>query len=261
MKEQRPRSTPPRNKAERPSAPAPDPFDSHLALLKDGQISSAALMPEGSNYTFLVGIKGGSGESCQAIYKPQAGERPLWDFPRGTLYKRERATYVISRALGWPLVPPTIVREGPHGVGSLQLYVECEQEANYFTLAKDRLDDFCKIALFDLLANNADRKAGHCLLGRDGRIWVIDHGLTFHAVFKLRTVIWDFCGQPIPKPLLENVETFLAGLSASDGMAVELSKWLSADEIEALKHRGRILLDNPVFPELDPRRNIPWPWF
>ena len=230
-------------------------------MLQTGEVKAPALLPEGSNYAFLVTLEDGSGASCEAVYKPRAGERPLWDFPSGTLYKREYATYLVSKALGWPSVPPTVIRDGPHGVGSFQLFVDTLPEANYFTLLDDHVDEFRRIALFDCLVNNADRKAGHCLLGRDGRIWNIDHGLTFHPTFKLRTVIWDFRGQPIPEHMLADLPPLLQRLSSEDDLTTELARYLAGDELEALEHRARLLMDNPVFPDLDPYRNIPWPWF
>ena len=236
------------------------PSEYLLPLLQEGEIRSAKLMPWGSNYTFLVNIQGGGGEVCEAIYKPQSGERPLGDFPQGTLYKREYATYVVSKALGWLSVPPTVIREGPHGVGSVQLYIESEPEANYFTLRDEHAEEFRRVAAFDCLINNADRKVGHCLMGLDGRIWLIDHGLAFHSVFKLRTVIWDFCGDPIPESLLEGLEGLVSNLASTDGLAKELSKALSEEELEALAYRARVLLENPVLPNPGPYRNVPWPW-
>ncbi len=231
-----------------------------LSLLQRGEVRSVTLLPTGSNYTFLINLEGDAGSSCQAIYKPRAGERPLWDFPRGSLYKREYATYLASRELGWPLVPPTVVREGPHGIGSVQLYIDPMPDANYFTLYESHVDEFRRIALFDCLVNNADRKAGHCLMDRDGRIWTIDHGLAFHPDFKMRTVIWDFCGEPIPEDLLEDLESFLSSLSSKDGNTKELKAHLSDEEVDALEKRGQLLLDSPVFPDLNPHHNIPWPW-
>ena len=232
-----------------------------LELLCKGNIASSKLMPSGSNYSFLLNIDGSSGAQVRAIYKPQAGERPLRDFPTGTLYKREYATYVVSKALGWPCVPPTVIREGPHGIGSVQLYIDVDPEANYFSLRDNHAEVFQQIATFDIIVNNADRKAGHCLLGKDNKIWNIDHGLTFNRVFKLRTVIWDFCGDPIPKPLVEDLRAFLSLLSSASGLTEVLPQVLTEAEIDALVGRLHLMLENPVFPELDPYRNIPWPWF
>ena len=133
------------------------------------------------------------------MYKPQRGERPLWDFPRG-LDRREVAAYRLSETLGFGLVPPTLAREGPYGPGSIQLFVDAEFEEHYFTLRErpEHRAALARLCAFDLVANNADRKSGHCLLGRDGRLYAIDNGLCFHVEPKLRTVVWDFSGEPIP---------------------------------------------------------------
>ncbi len=138
--------------------------------------------------------------STLAIYKPQRGERPLWDFPSGTLGRREVATYLVAEAVGWGLVPPTVLREGPYGSGSVQLFVEAQEEIHFFTIQDDAryADDLRRLAALDVICNNADRKAGHCLVDVDGRLWAIDNALTFHVDPKLRTVIWDFAGTPLP---------------------------------------------------------------
>ena len=231
-----------------------------LPFLEAGEIIGGNRVPWGSNYTFLVRIDAGSGKYLRAVYKPRDGERPLYDFPQGSLYKREYATFLVSRALGWPDVPLLLVREGPYGVGSIQLYVESEPGITYFDLIDEYQDELQRFAVFDLLVNNADRKAGHCLLGKDGRVWSIDHGLTFHPIFKLRTVMLEFWGQPIPKPLLADLETLLARLESSDGLADSLADMLAAQEIAALTKRAEIMLKEPVLPTLDPYQNVPWPW-
>ena len=152
-----------------------------------------------SNATFLVNASL-DGIEVPAVYKPQRGERPLWDFPDGTLCHREVAAYELSEALGWSIVPETVLRDGPYGIGMVQRFVDHDPDDHYFTLLEAHMDDFRRFAAFDVLANNADRKGGHCLLAqRDGHIWGIDHGLTFHVADKLRTVIWDFAGEPRPR--------------------------------------------------------------
>ena len=229
-------------------------------MLQSGEIVGGQRTAWGSNYTFLVHIDAGPGKYLRAIYKPRDGERPLYDFPRGTLYKREYVTYVLSRALGWPDVPLTLIREGPHGIGSMQLYVEYDPQITYFDLIDQRPQELRRFAVFDLLVNNADRKAGHSLLGKDGRVWSIDHGLTFHPLFKLRTVMLEFWGQPIPQPLLADIEGLLARLESSDGLTDRLAEMLTTQEIEALMTRLQSTLKDPVLPPLDPYRNVPWPW-
>lgn len=242
-------------------APSPDdPF----ALLEQGTIEGIELIPWGSNYTFAALLRGADGACCYGVYKPRRGEVPLRDFPSGTLYKREVAAYVLARSLRWDMIPPTIVRaEGPHGIGSLQLYVEPDTSAgsHYDRLRDTHRYDLQRMAIFDLLSNNADRKGGHCLLDVHGNVWGIDHGLTFHHVPKLRTVIWDFCGEPFPEDLVRQ----LAGLRAEPTRVTALEKsmrsLLSAQEMDALFQRWDRLLTNPCFPDLDPYRNVPWPPF
>ncbi len=156
-------------------------------------------MPWSSNRTFLTNLCLDD-QTANAVYKPASGERPLWDFPDG-LYRREVAAYELSEALGWQLVPMTIERdEAPMGTGSLQWFVDADFEQHYFTLIEDERwwPQLERICAFDILANNTDRKSGHCLVDTDGHIWAIDNGLSFHAEFKLRTVIWEFGGEPIP---------------------------------------------------------------
>ncbi len=256
-----------RRRVSRLEFPRPDnakpvdlPEDEALPLLQSGEIIGGHRMPWGSNYTFLVWIDAGRASYLRAIYKPRDGERPLWDFDSGSLYKREQAAFLLSRLLGWPDVPLTLVREGPYGVGSVQLYVESDPEVTYFDLMSDRTADLERFAVFDLLANNADRKAGHCLLGPDGRIWSIDHGLTFHASFKVRSVMLELWGKPIPGPLLTDLEALLVRLESPDPQAMELADLIDSRELKALASRTRAMLKEPVLPALDPYDNVPWPF-
>ena len=154
-------------------------------------------MPDSSNAALLVRCHAGE-DSCIAVYKPMRGETPLWDFPDGTLHRREVAAFALARALGWPRVPPTVLRDGPYGPGSVQLFVPFDPQHHFFTLEMDHADVFRRVALFDIAANNADRKGGHCLLDADGNVWLIDHGVCFAVEPKLRTVIWTFVGEPLP---------------------------------------------------------------
>jgi uncharacterized repeat protein (TIGR03843 family) len=227
------------------------------------------------------------------VYKPVAGERPLWDFPDGTLAGRELAAYLVSRALGWDIVPHTIIRDGPAGRGMLQLWVEQPGDtvdadapaldlvdlcpagrvpAGYLSVL--RAYDFTgdevmlihadeialrRMAVFDILVNNADRKGGHILRGVDGGVYGVDHGLCLHAEDKLRTVLWGWSGRPVDDETLHGV-TALAG-ALDDGLADELCAHITAVEVDALRVRARGLLDNPVMPAPDRRRPIPWPAF
>ena len=229
------------------------------ALLSNGSVDVEGLLPWSSNYTFLV-IVTLSDQKAMAVYKPCKGERPLWDFPSGTLAAREVAAFVVSAALNWHIVPPTVLRDGPHGKGMLQLYIEADPEEHYFTFSAEFPDQLRRMALFDLLVNNADRKAGHCLRDLHDQIWAIDHGICFHVDPKLRTVIWDFAGQPIPPELLRNLHDFREQLCrAADPIRKQLGKLLAKDEIEALQNRAERLIRVGRFPKPGGQRHIPWP--
>ena len=229
------------------------------ALLSTGRMELVGLMPRASNYTFLAEVDGAEG-STLAVYKPRDGEMPLWDFPEGTLHRREVAAFELASALGWPGVPPTVLRDGPHGPGSVQLFVELDPAQHFFTLREQRLAEFRAVALFDVIANNADRKAGHCLLAADGSIWVIDHGVCFAEEPKLRTVIWDFAGEPIPHELGEDVRRVAAQISEPGaGLRRRLLDLLSVEELRAIAHRADAVLTAGVFPEPGPGRPYPWP--
>ena len=223
-------------------------------VLDEGDLEIVGRMPWSSNGTFLAEACR-DGRTERGIYKPRKGERPLWDFPLG-LYVREAAAYLLSDALGWSVIPYTIVRDGPLGVGSLQAFVDADFEQHYFTLVEDdrHRADLERICVFDLIANNTDRKSGHCLLGRDGRIYGIDNGLAFHQEFKLRTVLWDFAGDPIPEPLLADVERFVDA-----GVPPALADLLDTFECDALLTRARAVLREATFPVDHTGRRYPWP--
>lgn len=223
------------------------------ALLETGDIELVARMPYSSNATFLVHVEGET-MTASAVYKPTRGERPLWDFPPG-LHRREIAAYELSDDLGWDVIPPTVERDGPHGVGSVQLFIDADFEQHHFTLVQDPVhhDDLRKLCAFDIIANNTDRKSGHCLLSSWGRIYGIDQGLCFAEDFKLRTVIWDFAGEPVPEALLEDIS------DALERSLERLQPWLEPFEVDAVRARAQRLLDRPVFPEDDTGRRWPWP--
>jgi uncharacterized repeat protein (TIGR03843 family) len=246
--------------ANRPGLPAAD--DPVLTLLLTGEMGLEGLMPWSSNYTFLVKLTCPPQPETLAIYKPGQGERPLWDFPGGMLCYREFVSYLVSQALGWPNIPPTVLRYGPHGVGSVQLFIEAEYEAHYFNMRhiSALAETFRQVALFDYVVNNADRKGGHCLKGRDGRLWAIDHGLTFHTDFKLRTVIWEFCDEAIPRPLIGDLERLRRHLQAEPSpLAQILGQFISPRELQAFKRRLERLIAAGRLPELHPGRNVPYP--
>jgi hypothetical protein len=225
-------------------------------IIRHGEIVSYQLTPLGSNYTFVVKIEMDGNESL-AIYKPKEGEAPLWDFPSGTLYKREYAAYLLSEILGWNIVPFTIIRDGPYGVGSVQQFIEHDPKQNYYTLEDGCADQLRVIACFDLVANSTDRKANHLLMGDGGKIWSIDHGLTFHSEMKVRTVIWDFRAEPIPPQLLKTLSELRERLDFSTdslpSLLNELVDLLPADEVDALKRRLDWVLEERVFPGLPGR--------
>ena len=211
------------------------------------------LMPYASNTTLLSHIESGE----LVVYKPDDGERPLWDFPSG-LYQREVAAFVMSDDLGWDLVPPTVVREdGPADVGSVQLFVPCVFEEHYFTLheaGREHDEAFRRICALDIVINNTDRKSGHCLLGTDDRIWAIDHGVAFHQQFKLRTVLWDFAGEPLPADIADDLRALL-----ERGLPAELGDLLDAIERDAVLARTAALVEAGRFPS-DDSGGHRWPW-
>jgi uncharacterized repeat protein (TIGR03843 family) len=230
-----------------------------LTTLERGKVDVAGRFLWGSNYTFLVEVITEK-ETIAAVYKPSRGERPLWDFPRGTLAAREVAAYLTSQALGWNLVPPTVLREeGPAGPGSLQLYVDADVEHHYFTFSEDEKQRLRHVALFDVLINNADRKGGHVLMSPDGHIWSIDHGVCFHQDDKLRTVIWDFASESIPDDLLANTQVFYRLLLDDKGIKKKYLELLSEKEFEALIRRTARVLEDRCFPEPFTDRPYPWP--
>jgi uncharacterized repeat protein (TIGR03843 family) len=225
---------------------------SDLDLLSRGEFLSWELTPHGSNYTFLAELEL-DGRQGHAIYKPRKGEIPLWDFPSGTLFKRECAAYLLSRILGWDFIPLTVIRDGPHGIGSAQLFVDHDPKENYYTISRDSLDEsdadqLRMMCCFDLVANNTDRKANHVLRGYDGKLWGIDQGLTFHADTKIRTVIWDFGEEPIPERLLEPLRRLCGQLLAPTGEVAELLTLLDAEEARALMQRLQWVLQEGAFP-------------
>lgn len=228
-----------------------------LRLLEHGELELLGLLPRSSNYTFLAKATDGAAEAL-AVYKPRRGEAPLWDFPEGTLCQREVAAFVVADALGWPAVPPTVLREGPEGPGSVQRFVEFDPQQHFFTMQDERPDDFRRVALFDVVVNNADRKSGHCLLSTEGMPFCIDHGVCFHEEPKLRTVIWDFAGEQIPPPLLDDLRGFGERLSAQ-ALRGALGELLSERELDAMDARLAALVAAGCFPEPGSDRPYPWP--
>ena len=225
-----------------------------LHVLACGEVEVEGRMPWSSNATFLVNVTCGD-VHAQAIYKPLRGERPLWDFEPG-LHRREVAAYHLSEALHLDLVPPTVLRDGPFGEGSMQWFVNVDHRQHYFTIHEERPDLHDKlraVAVFDLLANNTDRKSGHVLIDGDNHIWGIDHGLCFAADFKLRTVVWEFGGEHIDSALIKAVRPL------TTAVPLEIATLLDDDEVAALQERAEWVTTNPVFPVDQSGRRYPWP--
>jgi hypothetical protein len=246
------------DEAEPGITPAPLAELDALALLQTAEFTASKLIPWGSNYSFAAALETENGGSQLAIYKPRNGEAPLYDFPDGTLYLRECAAYVLSRLLGWDLVPPTVIRDGPHGVGSVQLYIEPAGDTHearlFWGSCRPEIE---RLVLFDHLANNADRKIGHCLRDRWGKVWGIDHGLTFNRYPKLRTVLWQYVGAPVSPTLLADLRRF----RRTDEPRRELAPYLDHSEIDALVARIDRFIETGAYPNLNPRRNVPYGWW
>ncbi len=227
------------------------------------------MLPWSSNYSFLVRVYGplaGQPEQAMiAVYKPRQGERPLWDFPQGTLCQREVAAFLISAALGWDLIPPTVLRQGPQGIGSVQQFIAHDPECHYFTFEGNKTfrRALQKIALVDIICNNADRKGGHVLLqeaenaSQADRLWAIDHGICFHSEYKLRTVIWEFAGTAIPADLLADLAALQSKMRSQ--LYPELQELLSKTELLGLENRLDRIIQRQTFIKPGPGRHYPWP--
>ena len=240
------------------TTPAPLPDAEALEVLRGAEMAGSKLIPWGSNYSFAVVLERPDARTQLAIYKPRAGEAPLYDFPEGTLYLREVAAFELSRWLGWDIVPATLVRDGPHGVGSVQIYVEPDDPPDAARFWGARTPEIERMVMFDHLSNNADRKIGHCLRDRHGKVWGIDHGLTFNRFPKLRTVLWQYVGDPISPDLRADLDRMVR--HASD-LRPTLAAYLDEGELDALFERARRFRDAGCYPPLNPRRNVPYGWW
>lgn len=241
----------------------PPELDTHriLMALQKGTIELQGQFVNSSNYTFLARLTY-QDLTFQVVYKPTRGQRPLWDFPDGTLTKREVAAFVVSEALGWELVPPTVYRRQKMalGSGSIQYYIHHNPEYHYFNFSSQDRQRLRPVVLFDLLINNADRKGGHVLVDENNHLWLIDHGVCFHVEHKLRTVIWDFAGETIPPQLLDDLRRFENALGEKGPVYKNLKPLLSESEIKALQRRSHMLSALGTFPHPDSRRrSYPWP--
>lgn len=228
-------------------------------MLEHGSLEILGRLPYSSNYTFLA-TACLEGSEVRAVYKPRRGERPLWDFPEGTLAAREVAAYTISDAGGWGVVPPTVLRkDAPMGEGSLQEFIEHDPNRHYFVLAEERLQDFPSLAAFDIVINNADRKGGHVIEDATGKLWAVDHGLSFNTEDKLRTVIWEFSGDPLDGAVIAQLTALKDMLLDSEGLGGDLGSLLSPPEAAATLLRVEALLAEGVFPVPESEYRLPWP--
>ncbi len=230
-------------------------------LLAAAPVLDSGMIPTASNYVFLIEMADDAAGTGYGVYKPERGEAPLWDFPP-SLYKREVAAYLVSEALGWRVVPPTIARgDGlEHGTGSLQLYIPNDQQRTFFDLRDDHGERMRQFATFDWLINNADRKGGHVLIDARDRIWGIDNGLAFHVEEKLRTVIWDYAEEAVPSQLLPDIKRLCGDLEGDSALRRALSDFLDSDELEMLHSRAVEILRERTLPQPpDWRRPYPWP--
>jgi hypothetical protein len=232
------------------------PPDPSQTVLTKGEIELKGQFTRGNNYTFLVNVCH-SGSEILAVYKPTRGEQPLWDFPESSLAGREVSAYLVSQALGFAIVPFTLLRDGPLGPGSLQQYIEHDPNYHYFSFKPAEIERLRRVVLFDLLINNADRKGSHILVQkRTRKLYLIDHGLCFHVEDKLRTVIWNFSGEPIPVDLLAALDS----LRANRDLPVLLTPYLRPEEVAALVQRAEALLATGQFPfPPEDRRAFPFP--
>jgi hypothetical protein len=232
--------------------------ESVLEVLRHGEVEVLGRLAWSSNATLLV-VARADGVEMPAVYKPRRGEQPLWDFPDGTLCQREVASYELSAALGWSIVPETVLRDGPFGVGMVQRFVEHDPEEHYFVLLEEHLEELRRFAVFDVLANNADRKGGHVLRSRQsGALRGIDHGLTLHSQWKLRTVIWDFAGERVAPAWLDEACRFVSDLDGR--LAPIFEPLLSPFEIQALRARTNELVREGALPAADEGyHSFPWP--
>ena len=226
-----------------------------LALLSNAEIDIEGRMPWSSNATYLVNLSCNGEVVGQAIYKPLRGERPLWDFEPG-LYRRELAAYRLSQAMGIDLVPPTVIRDGPLGEGSMQWFVNADHQQHYFTIYEQNIHlhpRLREVAAFDLIANNTDRKSGHVLIDDKAHVWGIDHGLCFGADFKLRTVVWEFGGEAIPDDLVQVAARIVKSVP------LDIAALLADDEVEAMQERAKWIVEHREFPVDESGRRYPWP--
>ncbi len=233
--------------------------DAALALLSDGELDIQGRLVDASNATMYCAVRRG-GRQAACVYKPVAGERPLWDFPAGSLAGREVAAYQVSRAAGWDVAPPTVFRDGPYGPGMCQLWIDADETVDLLALAR-RTDHggLREMAVFDAVINNADRKIGHLLPAPGGHLYGCDHGVCFGEEYKLRTVLWQWRGRRLTDRSVAALTTLRDCLDGGE-LASELPRWLTPDEVTATRQRVDVLLDHRVHPyPPEDWPAVPWP--
>jgi len=238
---------------------APGDDAAALSLLENGSLEVQGRLVVASNATFYAAVSD-KGTEAACVYKPVAGERPLWDFPVGTLAGREVAAYAVSAAAGWHLVPPTVFRDGPFGPGMCQLWIESDETVDVIALSRSRDNTALRqMAVFDAVVNNADRKIGHLLPDRDGNLYGCDHGVCFGEEYKLRTVLWQWRGRHLPKAAVEALVRLQRAMDG-DELGADLDRWLSPAEVQATRQRVELLLEHRLHPlPPDDWPAVPWP--
>jgi uncharacterized repeat protein (TIGR03843 family) len=242
--------------------PPPDPSSPHEVraaerLLLDGRLTVEGRLVQASNATLYCAVESGRVRAA-CVYKPVSGERPLWDFPDGTLAQREVAAYAVSQVMGWNIVPPTVHRDGPYGPGMVQLWVEPDPDVDLVALSRSEAPAIRRMAVFDAVINNADRKIGHLLPPGGAHVYGCDHGVTFSAEYKLRTVLWQWRGERLTD---EAVEALTRVRDALDGgLGERLSGLLTAEEVAATRHRVELMLKHRIHPyPSEDWPAVPWP--
>jgi hypothetical protein len=232
---------------------------SALELLREGTLEVEGRLVDASNTTLYCSLSR-DGLTAACVYKPVRGERPLWDFPDGTLAAREVAAYVVSSALGWDVVPPTVLRDGPYGEGMVQLWIDGDENVDLGRLIRADRPALRRMAVFDAVVNNADRKGGHLIPVPGGHVYGVDHGVSFHQQDKLRTVLWSWAGQPLPDEAVDALSELRAALEGP--LDTTLSALLTRREVAAVRRRVDRLLTRRCYPE--PSGDwpaVPWPPF
>ncbi len=234
------------------------PVDDALVLLANAELSIEGRLVDASNATLYCSASF-DGVTAACVYKPVSGERPLWDFPDGTLAEREVAAYEVSASTGWLIVPPTVYRDGPLGPGMVQLWIDTDDQIDLIGILRSRTSEkLRRMAAFDAVINNADRKGGHILPTRGGHLYGVDHGVTFHAEAKLRTILWQWAGDPLTDEALECVRELYRDLDGALGE--RLHELLTVREVRRIGRRIELLLKSGCYPQpANDRPAIPWP--